>query len=204
MINFTKRYHLTNRYLGGNLARRGFIRLGNFYHRVDTRINRKFLKIANDEDFYIKPLNNDVALEKGVEFFYECFVYAILITLPIYEMHRGVVASQKKTNDLNNRLKKMEEEISSTQAEITGKHKEINEFFLKLEKEYSSRHEKIDTMNHELDLKVQDLAKNISENEKSLEKLNKNLSKFSKDFKLHMGSIREKLDSLDAQKNTGN
>lgn len=48
-------------------------------------------------DFFYKPLNDEVALEKvfilnfiqGVEFFYEILIYALLITLPTYEMYNS-------------------------------------------------------------------------------------------------------------------
>ena len=45
-----------------------FITLGNFYHRFDSTINRKFLKI--NSQFAYKPLSDELALEKGIEFFY--------------------------------------------------------------------------------------------------------------------------------------
>ena len=38
------------------------------------------------KDFFIKPLNKDIAIERGVEFFYESLIYAILIVVPIIEM----------------------------------------------------------------------------------------------------------------------
>lgn len=87
MFNHLKKYHLgkhkkTTDWLGAI-----FIRMGLFYNRMETKINKKFLKIdTKGEDIFIKPLSDDVALEKGVEFFYEILVYSILLGLPIYEM----------------------------------------------------------------------------------------------------------------------
>lgn len=56
-------------------------------------------------DFFFKPLNDEVALEKvndlnniqGVEFFYEILIYALLITLPTYEMYNSQQDSKKKS-----------------------------------------------------------------------------------------------------------
>jgi hypothetical protein len=70
--------------------------MGNFYNRIDTKINRKFLKLTN-EDFFVKPLNNELAIEKGVEFFYEMIIYMILLGFPIYEMMRANKESEVKT-----------------------------------------------------------------------------------------------------------
>lgn len=55
---------------------------------METKINGSYLKLANSE-FFIKPLNDEQALEKGVEFFYEILFYSILIGLPTYEMMKG-------------------------------------------------------------------------------------------------------------------
>ena len=64
-----------------------FVRLGNSFHRFETKVNRKFLKLETNDDFFVKPLNEDLAVEKGVEFFYEIVIYAILIGLPIFVIH---------------------------------------------------------------------------------------------------------------------
>ena len=45
-----------------------FIGLGNFYHGFDSAINRRFLKVSSQ--FAFKPLSDELALEKGIEFFY--------------------------------------------------------------------------------------------------------------------------------------
>ncbi len=45
-------------------------------------INRKFLKIQSE--FAFKPLNDELAMEKGIEFFYEIIFYTLVIGLPLY------------------------------------------------------------------------------------------------------------------------
>jgi hypothetical protein len=52
-------------------------------------MNRKYLNLQNSGDIFIKPISETVALEKGIEFFYECLLYSILISLPIIEMYRS-------------------------------------------------------------------------------------------------------------------
>lgn len=67
LLSYTKRVHSSKE--AQNLKiRQLFITLGNFYHRFDSTINRKFLKI--NSQFAYKPLSDELALEKGIEFFY--------------------------------------------------------------------------------------------------------------------------------------
>lgn len=42
-----------------------------------------------ETQFAYKPLNDELALEKGIEFFYEIIFYSIVIGLPLYEMMRA-------------------------------------------------------------------------------------------------------------------
>jgi hypothetical protein len=79
-----------------------FIRLGNFYHRFDSAINRRFLKI--NSQFAFKPLSDEIALEKGIEFFYEMLFYCIVIGLPVYELWRGQQESAQKSAEVNKKL----------------------------------------------------------------------------------------------------
>jgi hypothetical protein len=72
-----------------------FIRFGNFYHRIEAQINRKFLKIQSE--FAFKPLNDELAMEKGIEFFYELIFYVIVIGLPLYEMNRQANENKSKS-----------------------------------------------------------------------------------------------------------
>jgi optic atrophy 3 protein len=82
--------------------------MGNKYHYYDTLITRKFMKIQTDSDMFIKALNDDVAVEKGIEFFYEIIFYSIVIGLPLYEMYRASAESKAKADELESRLKHIE------------------------------------------------------------------------------------------------
>lgn len=41
-----------------------------------------------------KPLNDNIALEKGIEFFYEIIFYMIILGFPIYELYIAAEESQ--------------------------------------------------------------------------------------------------------------
>ena len=99
------------------IFRRRFIWLGNKYNRLETIINRKFLKIETPDELFVKPLSDDVALEKGIEFFYELLVYMILIGLPLYELYTTSASNDKKAKELSNRLNRIESNISSLKEE---------------------------------------------------------------------------------------
>lgn len=45
LINLTKRYHATNK-IESDKVRKFFFVLGNWFNAFETRINRKFLKMA--------------------------------------------------------------------------------------------------------------------------------------------------------------
>lgn len=111
LINYTKRYHNSNKSNLHQLLKVFFIRLGNFYNRVETRINKKFLKIEIADDVFIKPLSDDVALDKGVEFFYEIFFYSIVLSLPLYEMWIQQESNNKKAEDLKKKLEHLDNEV---------------------------------------------------------------------------------------------
>lgn len=117
MINYTKRYHLSNNKNNPELLRTFFIRMGNHYNRLESIINRKFLKIETPDVLFVKPLSDDVALEKGVEFFYEIVIYIILLSLPLYELYTGHYSNAKKTEDQEARLNKIEEGIDFIKKE---------------------------------------------------------------------------------------
>ena len=55
LINLTKQYHANNPIERVKL-RQMFYRLGNWFHRVDTRINRHYLRVRNP-NAAIQPLS---------------------------------------------------------------------------------------------------------------------------------------------------
>lgn len=68
LIAFTKQMHIKKNGYTHPYARARFIQLGNYIHEMETKINRRFMNI--ETQFAYKPLNDDLALEKGIESFY--------------------------------------------------------------------------------------------------------------------------------------
>jgi len=126
LVNYTKRYHANNKHNLHRFIRVFFIRLGNYYNRMETKINKKFLKIEIADDVFIKPLSDDVALDKGVEFFYEIFFYSIILSLPLYEMYAQQVGNQKKQEDLNKKLLDLDNEVKWLHEREAENNKALN------------------------------------------------------------------------------
>lgn len=94
LINQTKMIHLKNNKIHENSRLRiFFIDLGNRYNQFEVWINRKFMKIETKLAY--KPLNDELAVEKGIEFFYELLFYFIVISLPLYELYRGSIEAKE-------------------------------------------------------------------------------------------------------------
>ena len=47
--------------------------------------------------FKIQAISDDIAVDKGIEFFYEIILYSILIGLPCYELYKGSIKDQEKS-----------------------------------------------------------------------------------------------------------
>jgi hypothetical protein len=140
VVNYTKKIHLGRKKEKHSYSHEFFIWLGNYYNKVETHINRRFLRLADKSNFFIKPLSEDIAIEKGVEFFYELIAYGLLITLPTYEMWVAYVEAQEKSAKQNERLKKMEDNIEAAHKkndelaqEIAGKLNSLEELIKSLQ-----------------------------------------------------------------------
>lgn len=60
------------------VVKNAILELGQTYHRMNVRIQRKTLQVISD-DSYIKPLVEEKALEQGAEFLGEIFAYGTII-----------------------------------------------------------------------------------------------------------------------------
>jgi hypothetical protein len=60
-------------------------------HKFEIYLNRKVVNNSNQKlDFYIKPLSDEAAFNKGVEYFVEVvFFYGILISIAVFEINRS-------------------------------------------------------------------------------------------------------------------
>ena len=68
--------------------------LGQNYHYYQTKFNRKILKLNTMDP--IKLLPEDKAIERGVEFLSEIFLYTIMIGIPIWELSKNSNTKQKE------------------------------------------------------------------------------------------------------------
>ena len=78
-------------------------RCGQGAHRFEIYLNRRVAAgETNKVDFYIKPLSDEAAFNKGVDYFVEVvFFYGVLISLAIWEISK----SQESSDRLKKQLK---------------------------------------------------------------------------------------------------
>ena len=83
--------------------------IGNKAHYFEIKVNRKIL---NSKDFYIKPLQDEVAITRGIEVFIEVFLIYFLITaMTIHELKKNAISGEQakkgikeeKANLMNNK-----------------------------------------------------------------------------------------------------
>lgn len=67
---------------------------GHMYHHSYVRLQRAFLPATNRSP--IKSLSEEKALEAGVEFISEAFIYGILFAWGLYEVRKLLVDTQRK------------------------------------------------------------------------------------------------------------
>jgi len=129
LINYTKKHHLARNKLQQepSFSKRFYVEFGNYVNVIESKVNRKFLNISDDIGFKIKPLKDEQALEKGLEYFYEILFYAFLITLPIYEMYKTNKETKTKATELALRLDKIETNIRDTKDNFIDKSHKVNE-----------------------------------------------------------------------------
>lgn len=84
--------------------------MGTSFNAFETRINRKYLKTA-DAKINVKILTESVAVDKGIEFFYEIIFYSIAIGFPTYELIRGARDTKTKEKKLETRVERIEKNI---------------------------------------------------------------------------------------------
>ena len=111
IVNLIKKRHKSNTDLSKSLQGSFFIRMGKLEHKTDLWMNRKILSIRGDDDLFVKPLNNEVALEKGVEFFYEILIYGVILGLTLYELNRTSNASKETKLKLDNKVQQLEDNV---------------------------------------------------------------------------------------------
>lgn len=107
-------------------------------HRFEIYLNRRVVASeTNKVDFYIKPLSDEAAFNKGVDYFVEVvFFYGVLISLAIWEILKAQEASDRLKKQLvdlgakctsnENKVKELETQIAIKKLEVERAHAEID------------------------------------------------------------------------------
>ena len=103
--------------LKNQIIARQFIRLGILEYRMSMWVNRMLFKIETDSDMFYKPLKNDVALENGLDLFFESAGYILIFFVCLFEIQKyaregdaSKKRNKKKLEELTNGILALEEE----------------------------------------------------------------------------------------------
>jgi optic atrophy 3 protein len=110
------------------------LRLGQFYHRVQIRIQRRVMNMSSS-DSYVKPLPDDKALESGAEFIGEIVAYGTLIVWGVYEI-------DKYGNEAKEKEIKQQQVFANIHARLEGIESGFKEMMGKVEEERKIREER--------------------------------------------------------------
>ena len=178
LVTILKKRHKSGGVSKNSLLERLFIFLGNREYKMDLWMNRKLLNIDDDGDMFVKSLNKDVALEKGIEFFYEILIYSCLILITLIEL-------RKYSNDQDKKKKKDEETL--------------RQIYLDIEKSGERFQEKTDLF----EMKIQKLEKQNLVNLKTMQMIELLNEKISEIYEIKKGenSNMKKLNNDKANEN---
>ena len=194
VVNYTKKFHMSNQHRSHEYIRRFFIFLGSKYHLFETKINRKFLNVSSEFAFRIKPLNDEDAITKGVEFFYEIILYGILILVPLYEMNRGQNEAKEKSKILNNRVKSIEEGIEKIKEDVVNESGSLTEKIM-LFKAFVEEFEK------SIEITREQSKKDSDELKADISKMLEKTAEMAKEIAFNRAEMIEKANKLYEQQN---
>lgn len=72
-----------------------FMDLGNWHEKMDKLISQKALGIKSDYAF--KPLHSELAIERGINFFYELLFYVAILVISLFELNKVSKESKAKS-----------------------------------------------------------------------------------------------------------
>ena len=101
---------------------RGFIAVGQFQHRLNTRI-------ANlaDKSNEVRVLTDDRAFDGGAEFVAEALVYGVLLTWGVYEIFKVQAENRAKDETIKCLVQTIEMRIQEEIARQRNLHSQLNE-----------------------------------------------------------------------------
>lgn len=113
LLMYIKSYHKSNKELMDSFMARPFITIGNWQYHASMFINRKLLGVETDTDMFVRPLNVEIALEQGMELFYEIVLYVFILGICVYEIRKYTIEGQiSKEKDRKNVLR-IEQKLDS-------------------------------------------------------------------------------------------
>lgn len=105
---FTHRFAFMHRFIG---------LCGQRAHKFEISLNRRFVSADQKIDFYVKPLSDEAAFNKGVEYFVEIvFFYGVLVGIAIWEVKKSQDASDKLKAQLVDLTKQSKENEKLTKT----------------------------------------------------------------------------------------
>lgn len=86
-------------------------RLGNLQYKVRVKFQTRLKHITRDNEMFELGLQRDVALEKGIHFFYETLFYTTVIGATLYESYRILNANRERNKDNILKLEKISADL---------------------------------------------------------------------------------------------
>ena len=84
VVSYLKSIHLANTEGPFKIFNNEFIKFGHYYHSFEISLNERFKVDKTSEG--LSALSNQLALEKGIDFFYEIIIYTLLIFFSLIEV----------------------------------------------------------------------------------------------------------------------
>lgn len=86
-------------------------RVGNLQYRLKVMLDRKLMNIRTDQDMFSLGLQRDIALEKGIHFFYETMFYTAVIGAATYEGYRLLEGNRERNRNNIEKLEKISADL---------------------------------------------------------------------------------------------
>lgn len=133
LLMYIKNYQKNSRDLVNSAMARPFIALGNWQYHASMIINRKLFRVETDSDMFVQPLNSEIALEQGLELFYEIAVYGLILGISIYEMRKYAIEGQISKAKDKTHVDHIEYKLDSLRSWQDGQEAKLKEISDQLE-----------------------------------------------------------------------
>lgn len=86
-------------------------RLGNLQYSLRVKLDKRIKNIRSDDELFCLGLQRDVALEKGIHFFYETLFYTLVIGAALYEGYRILEGNKERNKNNIEKLEKISADL---------------------------------------------------------------------------------------------